>query len=72
MLRTRNLALGSAVVHTRIQTGPVNGRFSISFSSFDMNLIEIYFIAIVLCVYFGTFSLILCIFMINVFYLYKC
>ena len=53
-----------------------------------MNLIEIYFIAIVYCAYFDTFSLILCIFMIHVltctnvetlmyfndlrFYLYKC
>ena len=33
-----------------------------------MNLIEIYFIAIVHCVYFDTFSLILCIFMIHVFF----
>ena len=51
---------------------PVSGRFSISFPLFDVNLTEIYFIATVHCVYFDTFSLILCIFMINVFYLYKC
>ena len=51
---------------------PGNGRFSISFPSFDMNLTEIYFIAIVHCVYFDAFSLILCIFMIHVFYLHKC
>ena len=43
----------------QIQTGPVNGRFSISFPSFDMNLIEIYFIAIIYikhCVYFDLYK----------------
>ena len=35
-----------------------------------MNLIEIYFTAIVHCVYFDAFSLILCIFMIHIFYIF--
>ena len=46
------LIILAAIFNFKFKTGPVNGRFSISFPSFDMNLNEIYFIAIVHCVFF--------------------